>query len=177
MYVCIYVYMYIHLPPTDIEEECLLHGPSDLVPPGIFDLIDKQRTFDFAMNTKCSAGPSGMDAELYCRIPCFLNFGAEGKTLRQEIAILTGNLLKYNYHSSLLEDYTKCRLIPLDKNPRVKIMGVGEVLIRIIGKTTAAIVKKKIKEGHSAGADAARFLTRKGRVGFCQLMRKTCSIR
>ena len=72
-----------HPVPAEIEEECLLHGPVDLVPPGKFDLINEQRIFDSALKTKGSAGPSGMDAELYRRILCSKNFAAEGKTLRE----------------------------------------------------------------------------------------------
>ena len=81
-----------HPVPAEIEEECLLHGPADLIRPGIFDLINEQRIFDSALKTKGSAGPSGMDAELYRRILCSKNFAAEGKTLREEIATLTRNL-------------------------------------------------------------------------------------
>ena len=73
--------------------------------------------FDSAVKTKSSAGPSGIDAELYRRILSSKNFVAEGKTLREEIATLTRKMLKFNYHPSLLEGYTACRLIPLDKNP------------------------------------------------------------
>ena len=46
-----------HPVPAEIEDECLLHGPVDLVPPGIFDLINEQRIFDSALKTKGSAGP------------------------------------------------------------------------------------------------------------------------
>ena len=153
-----------HPVPAEIEEECLLHGPVDLVPPGIFDLINEQRIFDSALKTKGSAGPSGVDAELYRRILYSKNFAAKGKTLREEIATLTRILLTFNYHPSLLEGYTACRLIPLDKNPGVRPIGVGEVLRRIIGKTTSAMFKEEIKEtagplqvcaGHSTGSEAA----------------------
>ena len=77
---------------------------------------------------------------------------------------MTRNLLKSCYHPSLLEAYTSCRLIPLDKNPGIRPIGVGEVLRRIIGKTTALFLKEEIKSaagplqvsaGHSAGAEAA----------------------
>ncbi|CAB4020077.1 Hypothetical predicted protein [Paramuricea clavata] len=116
------------------------------------------------MKTKGSAGPSGMDAELYRRILCSKNFKTEGKILREELAILTRNLLKTSYHPSLLEGYTSCRLIPLDKNPGIRPIGVGEVLRRIIGKTVTTFLKEEIQEaagplqvsaGHSAGAEAA----------------------
>ena len=65
-----------HPVPAEIEEECLLHGPVDLVPPGIFDLVNEQRIVDSALKTKGSAGPSGMDAE------CAVEFSAQ-RTLRQ----------------------------------------------------------------------------------------------
>jgi hypothetical protein len=77
---------------------------------------------------------------------------------------MTRNLLKSSYDPSLVEAYTSCRLIPLDKNPGIRPIGVGEVLRRIIGKTVSAFFKEEIKlaagplqvcAGHSAGAEAA----------------------
>ena len=103
-----------------------------------------------------------MDAELYRRILCFKNFKAEGKVLREEIAIFTRNLLKIAYHPSLLEGYTSCRLIPLDKNPGIRPIGVGKVLGRIVQKTIAGFLKEEIKDpagplkvctGHSGGSE------------------------
>lgn len=98
------------------------------------------------------------------RILCLKNFIGEGKIPREEIAVLMKNLLKFSSHPSLLEGYTSCRLIPLDKNPGIRPIGVGEVLCRIIGKTISAFFKEEIKQaagplqvcaGHSAGAEAA----------------------
>ena len=52
--------------------------------------------------------------------------------------------------------------MPLDKNPGIRPIGVGEVLWRMIGKTTALFLKEEIKSaagplqvcaGHSAGAE------------------------
>ena len=105
-----------------------------------------------------------MDAELYRIILCSKNFNSEGKSLREEIAVMTRNLLKSCYHPSLIESYTSCRLIPLDKNPGIRPIGVGEVLRRISGKTISGFLKEEIKQaagplqvcaGHSAGAEAA----------------------
>ena len=83
--------------------------------------------FDTATKTKGSAGPLGMDAELYRRILCSKNFKAEGKVLREEIAVFKRNLLKIAHDPSLLDGFTSCRLIPLDKNPGIRPTGVGEV--------------------------------------------------
>ena len=60
--------------------------------------------------------------------------------MREEIASMTRNMLKSCYHPSLLEGYTSCRLIPLEKKPGIRPIGVGEVLRRLIGKTITAFL-------------------------------------
>ncbi|KAK2565063.1 hypothetical protein P5673_010969 [Acropora cervicornis] len=46
-----------HPKGADIVDENLLYGPSDYIPPGVFDLIDEKMIFDAATKTKGSAGP------------------------------------------------------------------------------------------------------------------------
>ena len=129
-------------------------------------MINEEIIYNATTTTKGSAGPSGMNSELYRRILCSKNFKLkiEGKILREEFAVLTRNLLKTSYHPSLLEAFTSCRLLKLNKNPGIRPIGVGEVLSRIVGKTIAGFLKEEIKEaagplqvcaGHSAGAEAA----------------------
>ena len=48
-----------------------------------------------------------------------------------------------------LEAYLACRLIPLDKNPGLRPIGIGEVIRRIIGKAVVACVRRDII--HAAG--------------------------
>ena len=83
---------------------------------------------------------------------------------QEEIAIMTRNLLTTNYDHSLVESYVACRLIPLNKNPGIRPIGVGEVLRRIIGKAVSWTLKEEFCEaagplqtcaGHQAGAEAA----------------------
>ena len=169
-----------HPEAADIAEESLLHGPVDYIPPNVYDLIDEEMIYNSASKTKGSAGPSGMDSELYRRILCSKNCKTEGKILREEIAVFTRNLLKKSYHPFFLEAFTSCRLIPLDKNPGIRQMGVGEVLRRIVGKTVSGFLKEEIKEaagplqvcaGHNTGADAAihgmsQVFEEEGRDGF-----------
>ena len=104
-------------------------------------IIDEEIIYNSASKTKGSAWPSGMDSELYRRILCSKNFKTEGKILREEIAVFTRNLFKKSYHPSLLEAFTSCRLIPLDKNPGIRPIGVGEVLRRIVGKNGQRFLK------------------------------------
>ena len=146
------------------SDECLLRGPINFLPKTFFDSIDEQTILKSALRTKGSAGPSGMDAELYRRILCSKSFANKGKQLREEIAIFTKNLLFHSYDPSLLEPYVACRLIPLDKNPGVRPIGVGEVLRHIVGKTISNFAIDDIREaagplqacaGHGAGAESA----------------------
>ena len=142
----------------------MLNGPVDFVPSVIYDTIDETKIFKAALQTEGSAGPSGLDAHAYRRILCSKSFQVEGKELREEIAMFAKNLLKDSYDSSLLEAYTSCRLIPLNKNPGVRPIGVGEVLRRLIGKVISWEFKTDFMEaatplqtcaGYGAGAEAA----------------------
>ena len=64
----------------------------------------------------------------------------------------------------MLEAYTANHLIPLDKSPSIRLIGIGEVLGRIVGKIISLNIKRDIKDAcdpiqvrgsHSAGAEAA----------------------
>ena len=83
---------------------------------------------------------------------------------REEIASLARNLLTKSYEPSLLEQYIAARLIPLNKNPGIRPISIGESLRRLIGKTITKYFNSEIKEaagplqtcaGHGAGAEAA----------------------
>ena len=39
-----------------------------------------------------------------------------------------------------------CRLIPLDKNPGLRPIGIGEVLRRIIGKAVTSVLKTEMRD-------------------------------
>ena len=81
-----------HPAAADIADDSLLYGPTDNISPGVFYLIDEKMIFYAATKTKGSAGPSGMYAELYRRILCSNNFKAEGKVLKEQIAVFTRNV-------------------------------------------------------------------------------------
>lgn len=84
-----------HPPSVEIEEDSVFYGPVDFNLRNIFDQIDEIMIYNAAMRTKGSAGPSGMDTQLYRRkILCSKNFQAEGKLLRENCATMTGNLQK-----------------------------------------------------------------------------------
>ena len=135
-----------HPDEASIQENSLLNGPILSIPDCFFDSIDEQSVMNAALRTKGSAGPSGMDAELYRRVLCSKNFGTACKTLREEVAYFTKNLATKSYHPELLQPYIASRLIPLDKNPGIRPIGIGEVLRRIVGKMISYHASKEIKE-------------------------------
>ena len=72
--------------------------------------------------------------------------------------------LEKSENENSLEAFTSNRLIPLNKNPGLRPIGVGEVLRRIAGKVVMFIAKKDVKEaagslqvcaGQESGSEAA----------------------
>ena len=65
--------------------------------------------------------------------------------------IVARNLLKNSFKPFLLEPYIAARLIPLNKNPGIRPIGIGESLRRLIGKTITpniSTVKSRKRQAH-----------------------------
>ena len=105
--------------------------------------------------TRGSAGPSGLDADGWRRILMLGNFGSSGEDLRKTIADITKRLCRDNTVKHL-EAFLACRLIPLDKKPGVRPIGIGHILRRVIGK----IVMKLLKRGVLKATGTLRMIKR-----------------
>ena len=70
-------------------------------------------------------------------------FGTSGEDLRKAIPGMTKRLCQDNTIKHL-EASLDCRLIPLDKQPGVRPIGVGEVLRRVIAKIVMKLLKKDV---------------------------------
>ena len=88
----------------------------------------------------------------------------ESKFMREQIALLAKKLATEIVDPATLEALIGCRLIPLDKNPGVRPIGIGEVLRRIMGKVIGWVLKQDLMEatgplqaasGFQGGAEAA----------------------
>ncbi len=147
----------------------MLDGDIPFVDPALFANIDESTIAKAAMNTNGAAGPSGLDAVGWRHILVSRNYGDAGKDLRSSLAIMARHLATKKIsvvekQSTSLEAYLSCRLIPLDKSPGVRPIGIGEVLRRIIGKSIIYTIKPQIMEsagnlqlcaGQQAGCESA----------------------
>ena len=74
-----------------------------------------------------------MNADGWRRLLVSKNFGREGVELRREVAYFAKKLCVVELAESLsIQPYVACRLIPLNKNPGIRPIGIGEVLRRIV---------------------------------------------
>ena len=116
-----------------------------------------------ALATHGAAGPSMGDSYVLCGVAC-LSFKAASRDLCDTVAGVARRIATEHVDPTGLLFLLNNRLIPLDKDPGVRPVGIGEVLRRIIGKSVLMIVKKdlmlaagatQVCAGQSAGCEAA----------------------
>ena len=116
---------------------------------------------------KGSAGPSGVDARAWRRM-CS-SFKETSTSLCDAIAGVAKRICTQPVSSSGLSALLACRLVPLNKNPGVRPIGVGEVARRIVCKAVIRVVRKDIMlsagplqacSGIGSGCEAAVHATR-----------------
>ena len=82
-----------------------------------------------------------MDADVWRRILCSKAFNKSSQLACDSIARMCRRLCTEYVDPTSISAILSCRLIPLDKNPGVRPIGIGEVLRRIIGKTVTTFLK------------------------------------
>ena len=144
--------------------ENLITGEIPRVESVIFENIDADIVFKSAKITKGSAGPSGLDSDIWRRILCSKSFGKVSEDACESVARMCRRLCTEYVDPMSIEALLNCRLIPLDKNPGIRPIGVGEVLRRIIGKSVVMFLKPDIinsvgplqlSAGQDGGCEAA----------------------
>ena len=143
-----------------------LNGPIKEIHPIVFDVIDEEMVLRAASISKGGSGPSGLDADGWKRMLTSNSFGTDSSDLRK----LVGNFIekicsqRINSENKSLEAFIASRFIPLNINPGLRPIGVGEVLRRIAGKAVMNILKEDVMHaagslqvcaGQEAGAEAA----------------------
>ena len=95
-----------------------------------------------ALRTQGGAGPSGVDAAGWRRI--LTGFHRESVDLCEAGAALGRRVCTEFVDPASLEAFLACRLIPVDKKPGVRPIGVCEVLRRVVGKAVMTVVKADV---------------------------------
>ena len=117
-----------------------------------------------ARTTQGGAGPSGTDADAWKRLLCSKSGGKSSETLCNSIANIVRRLASEHVDPTCIDSLLNCRLIPLDKNPGIRPIGIGEVLRRIMGKAVSTFKKVdamkavgplQLSVGQEGGAEAA----------------------
>ena len=130
--------------------------------PVFFDQINVETIRNAALRTNGGSGPSNLDSEGWRRMLLSNSFGDSSESLCQSISRVARKMC--TERSDSIDAFLACRLIPLDKNPGLRPIGVGEVLRRIIGKAVMSTTKEHVKKsvgslqvcaGQEAGCEAA----------------------
>ena len=159
-----------HPSAQEAHHDSLLQDPVKFVHNIVYEDINESLVLKAVIKTKGGCGPSGFDADNWRRIFASKQFGSSSLILRKSFAEFVKSLCTTNIHlentgsEKSLEAFTANRLIPLNKNPGLRPIGVGEVLRRIAGKVVMYVSKKDVKEaagslqvcaGQEAGSEAA----------------------
>ena len=122
-------------------DHILLHGPEELYEEYAYEEINGALIYKIAREIKGVAGPSNLDANVWRRILTSSPFGDNSRDLCSAIALMAKKscLKRYCGNDGSLEAFLACKLIPLDKNPEVRPIGIGEVIRRILGRAVMTI--------------------------------------
>ena len=128
----------------------------------MFDSLNADAIRQAALHTHGAAGPSGLDAHAWRRI-CS-SFKSASNNLCTALASVGGRIATTYVNPDGLSAFVACRLIPLDKCPGVRPIGIGEVPRRIIAKAILRIDGSDVEEaagslqlcaGQDRGCEAA----------------------
>ena len=112
----------------------MLTDSPETIHPIKLESIDVEKTQKAAVKTQGRSGLSGMDADGWKRTLTSKQFGKSSIDLCKAFAEVIEKICSIENQSASLEAFLACQLIPLDKNPGLRSIGIGEVLRRIAGK-------------------------------------------
>ena len=153
-----------HPSAATASNDVLLQDEPKFVHPINFENITGEAVRKAALKTKGGSGPSGMDADGWRKLFVGNSFGECSIDLCNAFSGVIRKLCSKTDQHHTLDALLACRLIPLDKKPGLRPIGVGEILRRIAGKTIVSVIRDDIIKsvgslqvcaGHDAGCEAA----------------------
>ena len=133
---------------NEAEDGSLIQGPlpKKLAEEVMYENLDGKAIYMAAKKVNGAAGPSGADSDLWQRLLCSKQHKKKPAGLCQAISDLAKKLNRDIIASSHMQAFVAGRLIPLDKSPGVRPIGVGEVLRRIVSSATMTVLKPELVE-------------------------------
>jgi len=125
-------------------DSALLTDEPTSVHPIKFEMIDAEMVRSATLKTKGSARPSGLDADGWRRILTSGSYGGHSVDLCKAFADVVNKLYTQNVDYVSIEPLLASRLLPLDKNPGLRPIGVGEIVRRIAGKVVTTALRDDI---------------------------------
>lgn len=153
-----------HPQASPLHQEALLDSADQIPVPHsiLFDQLDGSLIRSMALKSSGAAGPSGLDASNWKRL-C-TSFKSYSNELCTALAAVAKRLSTTFVDPNAITALVACRLIPLDKNPGIRPIGICEVIRRILGKAILKIVRSNVLAvtgalqlcaGQSSGCEAA----------------------
>eukprot|EP00117_Sycon_ciliatum_P038353 scpid42091/ scgid2002/ len=131
-----------HPPSVTPPASALLPGDPEIVNQVIFQQITPELIKKIGRGMQGSSGPSGLDAEAWCRmLTCY---DASSRRLCSSLAAAGRCICTERLAGCAMIGFTSARLIPLDKKPGVRPIAVGEVYRRIIGRAVMSVVESDV---------------------------------
>ena len=112
------------------------------VNPILFERITPELIKKISRQMSGSSGPSGMDAEAWCRL--LTCFKADSNRLCSALAAMARCICTEQLEAVDLAAFVSARLIPLDKRPGVRPIAVGEVTRRIVCRAIMRVAEKDV---------------------------------
>ncbi len=137
---------------TNILPCTLLHSEEDQDSTNfiLFDALNHEAILDSSLHTQGSAGPSGLDAQAWRRLCSSFKHN-----LCTALANVGKRIATTAVHPEGLTAFVACRLVPIDKCPGVRPIGIGEVPRRIIAKAILKAGPLQLCAGQDGGCEAA----------------------
>jgi len=131
-----------HPEPREADESCLLDGEFAPPNPVLYEALTPAVIIKMARQLSGSAGPSGLDAVAWRRM--LTGFKGASNNLASALAGFAKCLCTMDLSHRALIPFLAGRLIPLNKNPGVRPISVGEVLRRIVGKAIMSVIERDV---------------------------------
>ena len=137
-----------HPESANVDDSCLFRGPlpKKMAEEVIYEAIDSQAIATAAKKVSGAAGPSGSDSDLWARMLLSKQFKSKPANLCSALSELARKLNTKAVEPSYLRGFIAGRLVPLDKNPGVRPIAIGEVARRIVCKATMTLVNPDLVE-------------------------------